>query len=240
MTTPELQAVRIHGPAGWLAGVHSLAPSARASVLVVPPFPHEWQRGYRLFALLAQGLASHGISCLRFDPTGCGDSAGEDEAFCLDQLADDSRLALGWLRAQGGGGPIVLLGVRAGALVASALASREGLDWIGWQPVISGANYLATLEARDARELRNPRRFGARLPAQGPDPTSLLGHRLHPGLRQQLRDAELRYPPRSSVDSELPLGLSRWVEEIDLATPFVLPLVRGVAADLARRLGARA
>lgn len=227
--------VRIHGLDTWLAGLHAAATPGKPTLLVVPPFPHEWQRGYRLFALLSQALAGHGIGSLRFDASGCGDSCGEDEAFSLDQLQADLELALGWLRALGAG-PIVLLGVRAGALVASAVAERQGMDWIAWQPVAEGCDYLATLETREARELRNRRRFGARLPDGEVDPHCLLGHRVHPGLRGQLRSARVSHPARFSVDAELPAALSSWVEEIDLATPFPLPQVRALAADLAARL----
>lgn len=231
--------VRIHGLDTWLAGLHAAAKPGKPTLLVVPPFPHEWQRGYRLFALLSQALAGHGIGSLRFDASGCGDSCGDDEAFSLDQLQADLQLALDWLRALGAG-PIVLLGVRAGALAASAVAQRQGMDWIGWQPVAVGSDYLAALEAREARELRNRRRFGARLPLGEVDPHCLLGHRLHPGLRGQLRSARVGQPACFSVDAELPAALASWVEEIDLATPFPLPQVRALAAELAPRLEARA
>lgn len=237
MSPKDPYPVRIYGTQGWLAGVYAQAPSARAVLLVLPPFPHEWQRGYRLFALLAQALTTQGISCLRFDPTGCGDSSGDDDAFCLQQLQTDAAQALAWLRAQGGA-PITLLGVRAGALVASPLAQREALDWIGWQPILSGADYLQELQTREALELRNRRRYGVRLPLQGPDPGCLLGHRLHPAFRDQLREAQVTHPASFELGHALPEALTRWVEEIDLSTPFALPLVRSAAAELAGRLQA--
>ncbi len=239
MSATTIVPIRIATPDGWLAGVFARALASRATLLVVPPYPHEWQRGYRLFAMLANALAGHGISCLRFDPTGCGDSSGDDDAFCPEQLQVDTRLALTWLRAESGGA-VHLLGVRAGALAASAVAERDSLDWIGWQPLASGATYLEALDAREAQELRNPRRFGARLPEHGADALCLLGHRLHPEFRAQLRAAVLRCAPRFSLDDTLPESLRRWSEEIDLASPFALPAVRGVAADLASRLGAGA
>lgn len=222
-----------------MSGLHAHAAPGRPTLLLVPPFPHEWQRGYRLFALLAQALAGHGTGSLRFDPTGCGDSSGEDAAFCLRQLGEDTCLALDWLRARSTG-PITLLGIRTGALVASPISQQKGLDWIGWQPVASGSDYLAALDAREARELRNPRRFGARLPTAAADPACLLGHRLHPELRQQLRDARVRHPARFCLESDLPAALSGWVDEIDLARPFPVPQVRGVAESLATQLSARA
>lgn len=227
--------VRIHGASGWLAGLHAASAKRGPRLLLVPPFPHEWQRGYRLFALLSQALAEHGIGSLRFDPTGCGDSSGEDAAFCLDQLGEDSRLALAWLRAVDAG-PVLLLGVRAGALVASALAPEQGVDWIGWQPVASGATYLAALEARERQELCSPNRYGGRSAYSEPAPDVLLGHRLHPRLREQLGAARLSQPPRFALDAELPPALSAWAEEISLATPFPAVQVRALAADLARRL----
>jgi pimeloyl-ACP methyl ester carboxylesterase len=229
--------LRLPAPGGWLAAVLTRAAAAQASLLIVPPYPHEWQRGYRLFALLANAMAGLGISCLRFDPTGVGDSWGDDDAFCPEQLEADTRRALAWLRADSGL-PVHVLGVRAGALAASAVAETEATGWIGWQSVVSGAAYLGALEAREATELRNPRRFGAALPKAGVDPACLLGHRLHPAFREQLRAATLRCAPTFTVDDGLPEGLSRWTEEIDLAKPFALPHVRSLAADLASRLGA--
>lgn len=237
MSSIAFKPIRIGQPGDALAGLYAPAVEGKPTVLVVPPFPHEWQRSYRLFALLSQSLSAHGIGSLRFDPTGCGDSSGEDEAFCLSQLLADCRGALEWLRARRVDA-VVLLGVRAGALPASALAAEEGLVWIGWQAVASGAEYLESLEAREAHELRNTRRYGARWPDAGIDPGCLLGHRTHPQLRAQLRSARLAASPQISVDGDLPSGLSAWVEEIDLATPFALPHVRTLAAVLASRLDA--
>lgn len=227
--------VRIHGLDGWLAGLHVPAAPGKPSLLLVPPMPHEWQRGYRLFALLAQALAERGIGSLRFDPTGCGDSSGEDEAFSLAQLETDTRLALAWLRALGDG-PILLVGVRAGALVAAPLAQREGLDWIAWQPVLVGAEHLAMLDDREARELRNGRRYGARLPAVAAHSDCLLGHRLHPSMRAQLQAARVEGRARFSVDGLLSGALATWIDEIDLASPFPVPQVRALATALAGQL----
>jgi hypothetical protein len=239
MSPLVFEPVRICSPRSWLAGVYAPAPRPQAALLVIPPFPHEWQRGYRLFALLAHALTALGISCLRFDATGCGDTPGDDSEFCLSQLQADSELALAWLRVQSPA-PVRLLGVRAGALVASSLAAREGLDWVGWQPIESGADYLDALEERETRELRNVRRFGARLPAQGRDDSCLLGSRIHPELRKELRSAHCKLAAQTSLDADLPEGLKAWVEEIDLVTPFALPQVRAVAATLARQLGTAA
>lgn len=235
MSAVAFAPVRIQGAKGWLAGLHAASAKGRPQLLMVAPFPHEWQRSYRLFALLSQALAEQGVGSLRFDPTGCGDSSGEDAAFCLDQLAEDSRLALAWLRAMGAG-PVLLLGVRAGALVASALAPEQGVEWIGWQPVTSGAAYLATLEARERQELCNPNRYGRRSAWSTPARDVLLGHRLHPRLREQLGAARLSHPPRFVLDAELPPALSAWADEISLATPFPAVQVRALAADLSRRL----
>lgn len=239
MSAIAFHPIRIGEPGDFLAGLFAPAAQGKPTLLLVPPFPHEWQRSYRLFALLSQCLAAHGIGSLRFDPTGCGDSSGEDETFCLSQLLTDCRRTLRWLRARSTS-PVVLLGVRAGALTASALAAEEGLKWIGWQAVASGAEYLQTLEAREASEMRNARRYGAGLPRAGIDPGCLLGHRLHPQLRSQLQQAQQAAAPQLSVDGDLPAGLSGWAEEIDLATPFALPQVRTLAANLAGAVEARA
>lgn len=226
--------VRIHGAHGWQAGLHARPASGRPTLLLVPPFPHEWQRSYRLFALLSQALAEQGVGSLRFDPTGCGDSSGEDAAFCLDQLSADTRLALAWLRASGE--RPVLLGVRAGALVASTLAPEQGVAWIAWQAVASGSEYLASLEARERQELHNPNRYGRSSAYSEPVVDCLLGQRVHPQLRPQLRAARLMQSPWFVLDSGLSPALSGWVDEINLATPFPVAKVRDVATALSARL----
>lgn len=165
--------------------LHRPQAPARAGVLVCPPLFDEHARSYRLFALLADALAAHGLAVLRFDYLGTGDSDGEDEDFTLASARSDGIEALAALRAELAGQPLVVLGVRAGVLVAVDAATAGGAAalWL-WQPCTNGAEYLGELHRRDA-ERRRLHPSGA--PAD--EAQTLMGLRCTDALAEELRGA---------------------------------------------------
>lgn len=231
---------------GWLSAVVKRTEPARLALLMVPPHGHEWQRGYRLFALLAEALAEHGIASLRFDHRGCGDSSGSDDSFLLSRAAADAETALAALRRLCPA-RVQVLGLRAGALLAAPLAAAHGLPLLLWQPVLDGADYWANLEARDAAELNSRWRYAFLRGQRGREPGCLLGSRIHPGLEGEYRAARIDgraalwleaegRAPEGQAALDLPPALSDWAAEIDLDAMFPLPQVRTLAAQLAERL----
>ncbi|MGA9422424.1 MAG: alpha/beta hydrolase, partial [Rhodanobacteraceae bacterium] len=122
----------------------------RAGVLVCAPFFHEYIVGYRLFALLGAALAEQGVTVLRFDYYGTGDSGGVDTDFSLAGACADAASALDVLREQVVSLPVAILGVRAGALPAIRASSASDLRalWL-WQPVLDGTEYISELQQHD-------------------------------------------------------------------------------------------
>src|SRR5690606_4926214 len=71
-------------------------------VVLVPPLLHEQFRSRRLVTEVAIRLAAAGISCLRFDFRGSGDSDGPGECMDLASMREDVGIAVDALRAAAG------------------------------------------------------------------------------------------------------------------------------------------
>ncbi|MCG6118414.1 MAG: hypothetical protein MEQ07_09515 [Aquimonas sp.] len=242
----RFEALQLPCAKGWLSAVYKRAEPAQLALLMVPPYGHEWQRGYRLFALLAEALAGHGIASLRFDYRGCGDSSDSDDSFLLSRAAVDAETALAALRRLCPA-PVQVLGLRAGALLAAPLATAHGLPLLLWQPVLDGAEYWAELEARDAGELNSRWRYAFLRRTRAREPGCLLGSRIHPGLAAEFAAARIDgraalwlgaegRSPQGQNTLTLSAALSDWAGEIDLDAMFPPPQVRALAAQLAERL----
>ena len=225
---------------GWLHAMLTLPADARAALLLIPPFFHEWQRSYRMFALLADHLSRRGVATLRFDYRGTGDSSGADDDFLPGRALEDAHVAFNALAARTTA-PITVLGVRAGALLAERLAERVGRPWFAWQAVSDGRAHFEALADRDQRECNNRMRFPFRGRLQPRRPGQLMGHRLHPEFALELGifrrgshpalviDAESRCAPG---DIALPPALSSWEDEVDLQGSLSTAVVEALAARL--------
>lgn len=241
MTQFELEPVRLDLEGAWLRGLLARPANARCAVLVVPPLAHEWQRSYRLFALLAHALGELGIATLRFDFRGCGDSGGDEDQFLPHSAARDVAAMAGELRRRVPV-PLRVLAVRGGALLTSelSLASEDAL-W-HWQAVVDGRAHLSELDALDLRELNSQIRYPFLRRRRQRQPDVLLGRRLHPMFRPQLE--ALRCEARPSLrldridaapDLVLDAGLTDWVGQLGISGSFSLPRVRDIARDLSDR-----
>jgi alpha-beta hydrolase superfamily lysophospholipase len=133
---------------GWL---HRAAQPSAAALVIVPPFGYEAVCAHRSLRHLAEDSAHAGVTAVRFDLDGTGDSAGDDldpgrvEAW-LASIDDACNLA-----RTAGATRIVLAGVRLGAALATLAALRRddmaGLALIN--PIIKGKAFL-----REARALQ--------------------------------------------------------------------------------------
>lgn len=234
-------------PAGktWLHATLRTPALPRAAMLVLPPFFHEWQRSYRLFAQLAEALACAGIAVLRFDYRGSGDSGGADEEFLPSRAMADADAALSFLRTTIDA-PTILLGVRAGGLIARPLAEREGLPLWLWQPVADGASHLSELRERSLLQRNSRLRFPFLGRRQPPDHGVLMGHRLHPEFALELgilRNAGApalvigpTEAPSEHNSLQLDPALATWVGQIDITGSLPLLAIRRLAASLAERV----
>lgn len=218
----------------------SAAAPGQPALLLVPPFFHEWQRSYRLFALLADALRQRGVSVLRFDYRGSGDSSGESTDFTPERALEDTLAALTALE-QKAGVPARLLGIRGGALLAALAAERTGRDWWSWQPCHSGAAHAAELQALDARERANRQRFPYLRRSLPADPGTCLGFRLASGFFETLAGLRPGKPALGSFDRPalasssafaLEPAFTDWVGQIDIEGSHPLPAVAALAARL--------
>jgi len=118
-----------------------------APVVLCSSIGDEYIRAHRALRQLAMRLSKAGHPVLRFDYSGCGDSAGEDvDATIAGWLADVSQ-AIEEVKARARVNRVLLVGLRLGAALA-ALAAEGRNDIAGmvlWEPVVSGVDYLDTL-----------------------------------------------------------------------------------------------
>jgi len=91
-----------------------------------------------VFRELAHRLARAGAASLRYDKRGVGQSGGDFAKAGMDDLLNDARAGLDWLKAQPEVDParVYVLGHSEGGILAPILAAEGGLDGI---IVISGA-----------------------------------------------------------------------------------------------------
>lgn len=116
----------------------------RGAILYVAPFAEEMNKSRRMLAVLSENLAHQGVAFLILDLYGCGDSDGELKDASWKQWKDDLGAAFSWLR-QRCDGPISLLGLRLGALLALDFiqdSTQEVAKLILWQPVLNGQQFL--------------------------------------------------------------------------------------------------
>ena len=133
---------------GLFGCYHEPLPPARECAFVLcPPHGHEDIQFHRVLRQLAVLLSEAGFPVLRFDPTGCGDSVGDSDDWGLARWQGDVGAAMDELRQRSGVHRVGLVGLRLGASVATtAAAARSDIDsLVLWDPVISGADYLAEL-----------------------------------------------------------------------------------------------
>jgi exosortase A-associated hydrolase 2 len=116
---------------------------ARGAVLLAPAFGEEMNKSRRMCALQARALAEAGWGVLQVDLYGCGDSEGDFLDARWEIWKADLDAALRWLR-QECSGPLVLWGVRLGALLALDFARQASQlhSMLLWQPVTEGRAFL--------------------------------------------------------------------------------------------------
>jgi hypothetical protein len=132
---------------------------------VCPPIGRDYLQAHYALRMLAETLAELGMCVLRFDYDGTGDSAGDDsDPGRVASWMASVRSALEVVRAVG---PlsVSLVAMRFGATLAGMVAEHDqGIDGLVlWDPVVSGAAYLAEQRAASAFSsiVRSPLEDGA-------------------------------------------------------------------------------
>ena len=192
MSMPAWQPRWIGAPGRALyAGMHP-APDAGVGVVLAPPLLHEQPRSRRVLLEIARRLAGCGVTVLRFDYFGTGDSDGRGGQHDFAAMAADFDAVVAALHEDTGIARVGVLAWGAAALPAAAWAARR--DDIAalalWEPVADGASWLAALEAADRAE-----RAARYAPAQAqPDPGELMGYPVSPRWRADFAQARLAAP----------------------------------------------
>ena len=122
------------------------APST--GVLFCYPIGQEYIRSHWAFRLLSNFLLQRGLPVFKFDYYGTGDSLGDMSDTGIERWVEDVKTAAAEFKAIAGISTISLVALRHGAVIA-AKAVEEGLsvkDLVLWDPVVSGATYLAELK----------------------------------------------------------------------------------------------
>ena len=114
------------------------------AVVLCPPLGKEHLDTYRGMKALAEQLADRGLTSVRFDYAGCGDSSGDQDSPDAVQAWRRSVVAAVDLARTTGSEHITLVGLRAGALLAaSALPDCGPVDAVVlWDPILSGRSAL--------------------------------------------------------------------------------------------------
>lgn len=121
----------------------------RLGVVVCPGLTDEHIACYRILYQLAETLATAGVSVLRFDPPGHGDSEGELADATPERVARAASLGAELLRDRGGSERVGFLGVRLGCVGAlkAAQGASEGFC-VAWAPILSAERYFRDLLRR--------------------------------------------------------------------------------------------
>jgi pimeloyl-ACP methyl ester carboxylesterase len=138
-----------------LLGSLHVASRGRDAVLLCNPFGEEAARSHRTFRVLATQLERVGISAMRFDYSGTGDSLGDAGDVSVARWLADIAEAAARLEQATGAARISLVGLRFGATLA-ALASEKlaPRHLVMWDPIVNGRAYLDELAAQHATYMR--------------------------------------------------------------------------------------
>lgn len=202
-------------------------------IVVCPAFADEMNRTRRTIHLLMNEAAQAGIATINVDLHGTGDSTGEFADCSWDGWLADLGQAAGWLRGQGCS-QVTLLGVRAGALLAWALALAPATpvrSIVLWQPVLTGRTVITDLLR--ARALAGAAGEGRESVAvlreqlRGGRPVEAAGYALSPEMARALDEA------RISAAAGATCPPVAWFEIIDGPQGAPRPAAERTAAELA-------
>lgn len=122
---------------------HRAIGERRGGVLIIPPFAGERADSYLTCVHWARLLARAGFDATRFDYRGTGESTGDFGALDLSDRREDARACARLLRARIGTQPLVLHGIRLGAVFAAELfAEGVGEGLLLWAAPRSSREHL--------------------------------------------------------------------------------------------------
>ncbi len=171
--------------------LHPVEKPAATGVLICAPLGQDYMRTHWILRQCATQLARAGYPTLRFDYTGCGDSAGETLSGGFAQWTKDTDQAAQHLKDLTGVTKVVFLAVRMGALMA-AQANTPGLRVL-WDPIEVGKKYFEELD-----ELQHLTIKESASPERPMHECERLGFEYSPALRAELSALKLAKTPEST------------------------------------------
>lgn len=134
----------------WIHQADNGVSRGGAAVVLFNPLGHESIHAHRSIRRLADALAGAGFTVLRFDYAGTGDSEGDqlDDAI-VGQWLLDARAVVEYLKVHCAADVVHMVGIRSGALIASACASdsNAGGGLVLWDACSSGKRFVRELKA---------------------------------------------------------------------------------------------
>lgn len=142
----------------------------RGAIVYIHPFAEEMNFSRRMAALQSRALAAQGYAVLQIDLLGCGDSAGDFAEASWSAWVADIIAAARWMQSRyryshhlgnaiESAEPLIFWGLRVGCLLAAEAARlmNEPVDFLFWQPVLSGELYWRQFKRLEvaARALEN-------------------------------------------------------------------------------------
>ena len=118
-------------------------------MILCAPWGQEYLCAHRSLRKLGDLLSASGHHVMRFDYFGTGDSGGDLGDAGLAAWRSDIRLAMEELREASGIERVSLVGLRLGAALAAEVAAQSTAlvdSLILWDPIVSGRDYVDTLE----------------------------------------------------------------------------------------------
>jgi pimeloyl-ACP methyl ester carboxylesterase len=221
----------------------------RVGLLICNGLSHEYLRTHRMLKQLAVQLSRAGISVMRFDYPGTGDSWGSQADASIDNWAASIPTALEELEALAAADRLAILSLRAGTLVCSK-ADLQGLNvshHFSLDPVTDGAAYCAELDQAQIAMLNDPLRFRDPLLYRNDRHTEWLGNEYSAEFVRQLKllrldapDLGSRYHLIHTRPFEKTAGVKarnyldvdcRWMDATALEMQVVLPGLSAIIAE---------
>ncbi|WP_080408171.1 serine aminopeptidase domain-containing protein [Burkholderia ubonensis] len=193
-----MEPVVFSGHAGWLHAAHG-----ERAVVLCNPLGHEAMWLHHAMHQFAHYLASRGISVLRFDYLGTGDSADTgDWVRPLDWVAEVVD-AVTWLKRTTSAKHISLAGFRLGATIAALAARQTEVESIVmFAPVVSARLFLRELSILHQTWSRQAG-LEENSPPTPQDAREIFGHRFSAHGLEALGEIDLCAAPRSSASRVL-------------------------------------
>ena len=212
------------GPRDALFGIVALPPyPASTGIVLCPPLGQDMIRSHRLYRQIAHMLVKQGLAVMRFDYAGTGDSLGDSDTVSLAGCAADVYAAADALRERSRCRRMLALGMRAGGSIALLAHQARPFDALMLcDPVLDGADHVATLDAMHAAMLADTRRFLR--PRDARDGAGQwLGFPYDPALRNTLQTLMLALPASPPIlllrSPDRPSGRGADAGDIELAEP---------------------